>query len=88
MRCIRSKMGQETANKVFQIREDKHYNFRLASQLIVLYFKSFFNPSRPNPKQGKINLNFYFHIFCGPSKKSYEGLKDLQKTFSRQHKEV
>ena len=42
----------------------------------------FANLSRPDPGQReKINLNIYFYTCLLCFKKSYEGLKDLHKTF-------
>ena len=42
----------------------------------------FANLSRPDPGQReKINLNIYFYTCLLCLKKSYEGLKDLHKTF-------
>ena len=50
-------MGQETTNKIFQIRKDSHYNFYQASQFIVSFVKVSLTVSLPIPDWGKIHLN-------------------------------
>ena len=44
------------------------------------FFKSYLNPSRPDPGQGEIiNLNFYFHTSLWCLKKLFQGLKGTTK---------